>query len=207
VTRHLPIFPLGTVLTPTQFLPLHIFEPRYRELMARLTEPGAVAEMGVVLIERGREVGGGEQRMGTGTVARLIEAEMLPDGRWVVLLVGTDRFRVVDWLPDDPFPQAVVEDLPELAWDPADDALLAAAEGLVREAVVLASELGESAVPAGFELAADPVHRSWQLCTIAPLGPMDRQRLLEAPRAARLVRLAEEVADAKRMLAFRLGGG
>ena len=43
MTRHLPIFPLGAVLMPTQLLPLHIFEPRYRELMRQLTEPDAAA--------------------------------------------------------------------------------------------------------------------------------------------------------------------
>ena len=202
----MPMFPLGTVLMPTQLLPLHVFEPRYRELMHRLTAPGAVPELGVVLIERGREVGGGDQRVGTGTVARLLEHRQLPDGRWLALCAGTGRLRVVEWLPDDPFPQAEVEDLAEPAWDPEDNASLEAAEQLVREAIALAGELGEAGVPANLQLADDPALRVWQLCAVAPLGPFDRQRLLEAPRRARLAALIDEVADVKRMLAFRLGG-
>jgi Lon protease-like protein len=201
------MFPLGTVLMPTQLLPLHIFEPRYRELMRQLTAPEATGELGVVLIERGHEVGGGDERVDTGTVARLVEARELPDGRWVAIFAGTERLRVVQWLPDDPYPRAEVEELPESGWDPADQAQLDEAEQLVRETAALAAELGEPAIPADVKLSDDPVVRVWQLCMVAPLGPLDRQRLLEANRRARLRSLIDTVADAKRILAFRLGGG
>jgi Lon protease-like protein len=200
------MFPLGTVLMPSQLLPLHVFEPRYRELMHQLTAPEAVPELGVVLIERGREVGGGDQRVSTGTVARLLQHRQLPDGRWVALVAGTGRLRVVRWLPDDPFPQAEVEEVLEPAWDPEDEVALAEAEQLVRETLALASELGEAGVPADLKLAGDPSLRLWQLCAVAPLGPFDRQRLLEAARPVRLATLLEEMADVKRMLALRLGG-
>ena len=66
--RYLPVFPLGSVVVPTQVLPLHIFEPRYRLLMETLVELGPPAEIGIVLIERGAEVGGGDVRVSTGTV-------------------------------------------------------------------------------------------------------------------------------------------
>jgi uncharacterized protein len=207
MSRLLPIFPLGTVFVPTQVLPLHIFEPRYRALMDRLTAPGAAAELGVVLIERGHEVGGGDQRTDTGSVGRLARAEQFPDGRWLAVFAGTGRFRVVRWLPDDPYPQAEIEDQPEPEWDPADEDALATAEAMVRDALALATELGDVAIPAGFELSSDPIVRTWQLCAVAPLGPFDRQRLLEDPRSVRLARLVEAVSDARRMLAFRLGGG
>jgi Lon protease-like protein len=200
------MFPLGTVLMPAQLLPLHIFEPRYRELMHRLTAPGTRPELGVVLIERGREVGGGDQRAGTGTLARLLQHQQLPDGRWLALLAGTGRVRVVRWLPDDPFPQAEVEDLPDDACAPAETEALVEAEQLVREAMMLAAELGEPGLPARLHLVDDPALRLWQLCAAAPLGPLDRQRLLEAPRPARLAALISETAAIKQMLAFRLGG-
>src|SRR5881275_3088596 len=64
---------------------------------------------GVVLIERGSEVGGGDTRFAVGTVARIVEAARTPDGRYLLATVGTDRFRVRRWLPDDPFPRADVE--------------------------------------------------------------------------------------------------
>ncbi len=207
MTRLLPIFPLGTVLVPTQVLPLHIFEPRYRMLMDRLTAPDAVPELGVVLIERGHEVGGGDQRVSTGTIARVVRAQQFGDGRWLAAVVGTTRFRVLQWHADDPYPQAEVEDLTEPEWDPLDDDLLTAAETVVREALALAAELDAAAVPAGFELSTDPTLRVWQLCAVAPLGPLDRQELLEQARSARLSRLVEAAHDAKRMLAFRLGAG
>jgi len=207
LSRHLPIFPLGTVLLPTQLLPLHVFEPRYRQLMADLIAPGSAGELGVVLIERGHEVGGGDQRVSTGTAGRLVEAGTLPDGRWLAVFEGTDRFRVVRWLAEDPYPQAEVENLHEPEWDPADDATLAVAEEQVRQAIALAAELGELTVPSDFQFSTDPARRAWELCAVAPLGPLDRQHLLESPRAVRLVTLAQEAAAARRMLAFRLGGG
>ena len=120
--RRLPVFPLGSVLLPYGLLPLHIFENRYRALMTDLLEgdgrPGQdQAEMGVVLIERGHEVGGGDERSTLGTVAQIMQAEKLPDGRWLVVAAGTRRFSVSDWLPDDPYPRAEVEELPPEQWD------------------------------------------------------------------------------------------
>ena len=82
----LPMFPLGSVLFPHAVLPLHVFEPRYRALTeACLAGDG---EFGVVLIERGSEVGGGDTRFSVGTVARIVEAGRLPDGRYLLATVG-----------------------------------------------------------------------------------------------------------------------
>jgi Lon protease-like protein len=94
------MFPLGVVLFPGMALPLHIFEARYREMIQDCLRHGQ--EFGVVLIERGSEVGGGDQRSDVGTVAHITEAAQLPDGRWALLAVGTRRIRVQTWLPDDP---------------------------------------------------------------------------------------------------------
>src|SRR5688572_31807327 len=111
MTRALPMFPLGGVLFPYAVLPLHVFEPRYRALTeACLTGDG---QFGVVLIERGSEVGGGDTRFQVGTVARIVEAARLPDGRYVLAAVGTERFRVQRWLPEDPYPRAEIEMIAE----------------------------------------------------------------------------------------------
>ena len=75
------MFPLGCVLFPSVVLPLHVFEPRYRTLVQTCLDDDR--EFGVVLIERGSEVGGDDVRTDVGTVARIVEAEQLPDGRWV----------------------------------------------------------------------------------------------------------------------------
>ena len=86
-------------------LPLHVFEPRYRVMMRHCLDGDR--EFGVVLIERGSEVGGGDVRFDVGTLARIVQATELPDGR----LRGRVRrrargLRVERWLPDDPFPLA-----------------------------------------------------------------------------------------------------
>ena len=62
-----------------------------------------------MLIERGQEVGGGDVRFGMGTVARIVQTAELPDGRWLLDAVGTERIHVTEWLPDDPYPLAMVE--------------------------------------------------------------------------------------------------
>ena len=86
------MFPLGTVLVPGAMLPLHVFEPRYRALVADCIagEP----EFGVVLIERGSEVGGGDARFDVGTRARIVQIAELPDGRYALSTVGLRRIRV-----------------------------------------------------------------------------------------------------------------
>ena len=104
------MFPLGTVLLPSGVLPLHVFEPRYRRLAEDCLE--GVPEFGVVLIERGSEVGGGDQRTAVGTVARIVEAATFDDGRYALGTVGVRRIRVVRWLEDDPYPRAS----PRTAW-------------------------------------------------------------------------------------------
>ena len=85
----LPMVPLGTVLVPTAGLPLHVFEPRYRALVNDCL--AGDREFGVVLIERGSEVGGNDVRTSVGTVARIVEAAELPAGRWAIGAVGVRR--------------------------------------------------------------------------------------------------------------------
>jgi Lon protease-like protein len=107
------MFPLGTVLFPYALLPLHVFEPRYRVMMRECLRTDQ--EFGVVLIERGSEVGGGDARFGIGTLARIVRATELDDGRYAVTAVGLRRLRVEEWLDDDPYPQANVIALEEPA--------------------------------------------------------------------------------------------
>jgi Lon protease-like protein len=210
----LPLFPLGTVLVPSEVLPLHIFEPRYRALMDDLTGggdglPAFESEFGIVLIERGSEVGGGEVRRRVGTFAHLLEASRLPDGRWVIAVVGTRRFRVDEWLSDSPYPRAEVTELDEATtWDSADDERLVESERLVRRTLALATELGEGRSSMSFELADDHRIAVWQLCALAPIGPWDRQRLLETQNPGdRLRDLAAVVGETAGVLAFRLARG
>ena len=184
------MFPLGMVLVPGELLPLHVFEQRYRELVRDVL--GGDGEFGVVLIERGSEVGGGDTRSSVGTVARVVRAEELPDGRWAVIAAGDRRVRVAKWLDDDPYPRAVVEDWPD---EPAPDVELhthyEAVAVAMRTALGLAGELGRSVAPVDSALPDDPTAGSFALVALAPLGPLDRQRLLSAPGTAHRLELLE----------------
>src|SRR5947209_5733994 len=202
----LPMFPLGTVLFPGVAMPLHVFEPRYRALTHHCLDGDG--RFGVVLIERGSEVGGGDERVSVGTRARIVEAAELPDGRWLLIVVGVERVAVRRWLPDDPYPQAEIEVLPEAPPGPEAAERVATVERLLRRALALKAELGEPAAAATVELDADPAVAAYQAAGVAPLGPFDRQRLLEqAGPDDRLALLASALADEVSVLAQRASWG
>jgi uncharacterized protein len=176
--RILGMFPLSTVLFPCAGLPLHVFETRYRALMADcLADDG---EFGVVLIARGSEVGGGDERVGVGTLARIDQVAELPDGRMLVVARGVRRVRVETWLADEPYPQALVADLPVRQSGHPDLAVtLARAEVSVRRLRSLLSELSDvPALPSDLEVTGNNEEIAWKLCELAPLNLMDRQQLL-----------------------------
>jgi Lon protease-like protein len=205
----MPMFPLGTVLLPGAVLPLHVFEPRYRQLVAECLAEDGPPEFGVTLIERGWEVGGGDERTNVGTVARMVRVEPLEGERYSLLTVGTRRIRVNAWLPDDPYPLADVDEWPDEDPDaPGLGERVTTLVGRLQQVVALAVELGD--VPAGaVDLSAvdeDPLVASYHLAALAPLGPADRYRLLCAPSpAARLDLLVTALEDVEAMLRFRLG--
>ncbi len=91
----IPLFPLHAVLCPGIALPLHIFEPRYRLMVARCIEESTA--FGIVLIREGRETGPGTLALSrVGTLASIREAGRYPDGRYDLLVVGTERFALGD---------------------------------------------------------------------------------------------------------------
>jgi Lon protease-like protein len=200
------MFPLGTVLVPSLALPLHVFEPRYRALVRDCL--AADRELGVVLIERGSEVGGDDTRTDVGTVAAIVHAAELPGGRFALATVGTRRIRVETWLPDDPYPIAVVDDWPDPPLQPGWEARLEAVVGDLRRALGMSAEVGDAAAPATIELSDDPVLAGYQAVAVAPISTLDQQRLLAAPSPdERLEGLAASLTDAIDLLALRLAGG
>lgn len=202
-TVELPMFPLGSALVPHQLLPLQVFEPRYRAMVADCLE--ADRRFGVVLIERGSEVGGGDVRFDTGTVARILDLAELPTGRIGLACRGEERFRVQTWLPEDPYPRARVEVLPD---PPASAALrdrrvpVAAAFARVVE---IARALGAD-VPPDLALDPDPVRAGWEAVAMAPLGPLDVLTVLaEDDPVRRLERIAVALDGAAELLELRRG--
>ncbi len=202
----LAMFPLGTVLLPSMVLPLHIFEPRYRVLARRCVDGDR--QLGVVLIERGSEVGGGDSRCRVGTRAQVLEAVELEDGRWILGLVGLERIRVERWLPDDPYPRAEVSSFAGAPAGPTAPDRRDEVQRLLRRVLALKAELGEPAGPATVVLDDDPSYAAWQATALAPLGPFDAQRVLESGAADdRLSLVASLLEDEAAVLAQRVAGG
>jgi Lon protease-like protein len=188
----MPMFPLGTVLFPYALLPLHVFEPRYRLMTKRVMQSDQ--QFGVVLIERGSEVGGGDVRFDVGTIARVVQANELPDGRYALVTVGLRRLRVDRWLPDDPYPQAMVADVPEPAATSADSAM----RGRVESALGTVYELLRAVDPRVGEpppLDDDPQRASYEAAASAPIGPLDAQRLLGIDTAGERLSLLAQLLD------------
>jgi Lon protease-like protein len=192
------MFPLGSVLFPHMPLQLRVFESRYVVMLAEILEDEP-AEFGVVLIERGQEVGGGEHRFTTGTVARILQLEGA-EGFIAVVAQGERRIEVEDWLDDEPFPQASIRELPELAWTESLQPLRDRAEHEVRRALALASEFADMPWASSVEVSDDPVEAAWQLAAIAPLGPVDQMELLRSTTMEQLliatIQLVDAAADA-----------
>ncbi len=214
------MFPLGSVLLPGGILPLHVFEPRYRDMVRDCLRDDGEPEFGQVLISHGWETGGGDDRTSVGTVAQMLQVDAIDEDRYALVAVGTRRIRINAWLPDDPYPLADVDDWPDV--DPDADGLavnVAASHSRVRATRALAAQVAarlndpvseltdeSEAVDTGDdEISDDPLLATYHLATLAPIGPADRFRLLSAPGpAARLDLLDEILDDVEAMLKFRL---
>ena len=111
----MPLFPLGLVLFPGMMLPLHIFEPRYREMINRCINEEL--PFGVVLIKEGKEVGQPAIPHPIGTAARITRVDRKPDGRMDIVTVGTRRFHIEQLKHDKSYLTADVTHYPVLNGD------------------------------------------------------------------------------------------
>ncbi|MEU4446822.1 LON peptidase substrate-binding domain-containing protein [Actinosynnema sp. NPDC050801] len=198
MTTTLPLFPLGTVLLPGASLPLHVFEPRYRQLTVDLVT-GAVPErtFGVVSIKQGWEVGAEnvEALSDIGCTAVLQEARRLPDGRFDLTTKGGRRFRLLEVHEDSaPYLVASVRWLPDTAAPPEVEAVLPllaesarAAHGRYRQAAY--QSVGRR--PPGPDIALPDL--AYALAGDCLLTLEDRQRLLEETSPARRLRMVRKV--------------
>jgi len=105
----LPLFPLNTVLFPGATLPLHIFEERYKQMIARCLEERA--PFGVLLIRKGNEVGEPTEPFQVGTTAHIARVQHLDEGRMNLICLGGRRFRVLRVVREAPYLVADVEAL------------------------------------------------------------------------------------------------
>lgn len=183
----MPLFPLGTVLYPGLLLPLHIFEPRYLQLVADLQAGPEPRSFAVIAIRKGRETGvdGIEALYEIGCTATLRQLTELDDGLFNLVTVGTARFRLTSLdATSRPYLQAGVELLDEGSDE--DPAAVVAAEG-VRQAfcsyldVLAERNVAQIRVP---ELPAQPTALSYLVAAAMVIDLTDQQQLLAEPDAA-----------------------
>ena len=184
--RRLPLFPLDVVLFPGELLPLHIFEPRYRRMVARCLETdhrfGLIYHdsdrFGPFLMEEGR----------VGALTAIERHHGLEDGRSVILVKGMGRFAIHDGLESgEPYYEAVVADYDD---EPGPRKLTARRQASIDlfRAAVSALRRRSSASP-GFDAGKEV---SFRLAAFVQVDPEWRQDLLEMRKEeARLGRLDE----------------
>ncbi|MTD59494.1 LON peptidase substrate-binding domain-containing protein [Amycolatopsis pithecellobii] len=190
----IPLFPLQTVLLPGAALPLHLFEPRYRQLAVDL-RAGVVPDkrFGIVAMRASaaREVESVEHVHEIGCTALLEESTRLPDGRFDILTVGERRFRLLDidatrapylvgtveWVDDDQPPPGAAEATARLA---------GSARAAYRRYCESAWDSGTWTAPAP---ETHPVDLAYLLAADCLLPLADRQRLLEETHPLRRLRM------------------
>ena len=198
------MFPLGTVLVPKAVVPLHVFEPRYQTMLVDVM--AGDRKFGVVLIERGSEVGGGDVRTDVGTAVQVVELRPIAASRWVVVVAGTERITVDRWLSDDPYPRAEVSAFPDEPGPSVDAQEWKALKRQMRQVLAALAELGDTVARATFELGDDPVMGSFQLASLGPFSDLDRQRVLCTPGVSgRCALLTELLSDVAVLARLRLG--
>jgi uncharacterized protein len=186
MSEKLPLFPLGTVLYPGLLLPLHIFEDRYRQLVRDLVEEPEPRRFGVIAIREGRETDMADvllHEIGcTATLRRISERD---DGRFDLVTVGTDRFRLITLDRSRPYLQAEVEFLPEETGDQAAaDVAVQSVQRAFRAYIDALNTRGATQVSIP-DLPAEPVALSYLVAASVIADLPDRQVLLAKPDALR----------------------
>jgi hypothetical protein len=212
VPLELAMFPLESALLPDEDLPLRIFEPRYGALVRHCTDNGD--PFGVVLISRGREVGGDDARSDVGVVARIVDWADHGEGLYSLHCRSGERIRVSQWLPDDPYPRAIVALWPDEAGEPVSAAQLQEIEDRAMELFERIAQARDIVLPdrdvllgglEDSEEGRDPGRRLLALASRIPIGTADRYSILSAPTAAeRLVALSEAVDAVAEIVEFGL---
>jgi Lon protease-like protein len=200
----LPIFPLpNVVLFPNVFLPLHIFEPRYREMVADALASDRL--IGMVLLRRGweRNYEGQPPIYDIGCSGVITHAERLDDGRYNLVLRGVERFRIREEDTSLSYRRAAIEPLAEGKLDgQARDGITTCRAKLESLLLPSVERSGEARIPAAMS-DEDLVNA---LAQYLDFEPLEKQALLECPclrsRAGSLVELLEMKTLAARTSGF-----
>jgi hypothetical protein len=196
MSETLPMFPLTTVLFPGMRLPLHIFEQRYRQLVRDLLDQAEPRRFGVIAIRKGRETGadGVTALHEVGCVATVRQVKPLDDGQYDLVVVGTERFRLLALDRSLPYFQGEIESLTEEVSQAQDGARIAALAAQ-RVQVAFRAYLNALADRGGgvitvADLPDEPLLLSYIVGAAMIIDLPERQALLAAPDA--LTRLRAE---------------
>ncbi len=174
------VFPLEAPVVPGMILPLRIFEPRYQELARQVVTGAGHGRFATTLIERGSEVGGGDQRSNIGCLVEVVDHHEFDDGNWTLITTVKHRIKIKEWLGDDPFPRAIVEAWPDADGPTPPDSDIAS---LISEfeALTAAAQPTESQVQVPTVDVRDGATKAvWRIASLTPVGPLDLQEILSA---------------------------
>jgi len=200
--RTLPIFPLpNAVLFPNVFLPLHIFEPRYREMVAEALAGDRL--IGLTLLRPGSREGdeGRPPVYQTGCAGLITHADRLPDGRFNIVLRGLARFRITGEETGRSFRVANIEPLADVLSE-ADRARLSDDRHRLEALLVSVLEGGDARFPVAMP-DEDLVNA---LAQYLPFEPIERQALLEKPDALARCRSLIDLLEMRAITASRPWG-
>jgi len=192
MSESLPLFPLSTVLFPGMRLPLHIFEPRYRQLVADLLEQPEPRRFGVIAIQKGKETGvdGVAALYDVGCVATVRQVESREDGRYDLLTAGTQRFRLLGLDKSLPYLRGEIEPLPDETGEAREAAYVTRrVQEAFRGYLNLLVDRGGGVISVA-DLPDEPLLLSYIIAAAMIIDLPDRQSLLAAPDA--LARLKAE---------------
>ncbi len=192
MSERLPLFPLGTVLFPGLVLPLHVFEERYRQLVRDLLAQPAPRRFGVIAIREGRETGASSVRAlhEIGCTATVRQVSDYDDGRFDLVTVGTDRFRLLELDDSRPYLSGEVTLLADGTGDEAAAGLaVQAVRAAFRGYLEALAQRGGTRISIP-ELPDEPLLLSYVVAASMVLEVPGKQALLAEPDAAR--RLAAE---------------
>ncbi len=197
-TARLRLFPLNAVLFPGTVLNLHIFEDRYRKMIAECLDSGEA--FGVVLIREGAEAGDPDVApYDVGTTAEIRDVTPLPAGRFYISATGRRRFRIAQIVDRDPFLVADVAFLEERGEEEDEGRAAELSQRVAREfreyVQLLVAFSGSSAQ---VDLPADPADASYVVGDALQVADGLKQRLLELQTVES--RLAAELGYLGRLL-------